>query len=186
MCHLIRPASTVKTVCSTEGGGGRPPQEFPNAAAGCTCARARTWRVCACAEQGIPTGVPPRPPQQWRPAPPADPGVLPDPQAVPTQPPLVLLPALTSRACISTPSPHRSVSRWGAPPPAWGCRRSCGSLSALPSSVQLLHFSLRCQAGGFPGRAFFSCFSAPFQGCCCPPDAFSSLFFFFFPCVLSP
>lgn len=63
------------------------------------------------------------------------------PKAVSTQPTLCLSPEQTSRASVSSPTPC-----WSAP----GCyvlgggtRGLHSSLFALPSSVQLLHFSLR-------------------------------------------
>ena len=62
-------------------------------------------------------------------------------QAVSTQPTLVFSLELTPRTCISVPSPLPSVSGCGIL--GGGADGLHSSLSALPSSVQLLHFSLR-------------------------------------------
>ena len=60
------------------------------------------------------------------------------PQAVCTQPDLVLSPKLTSEAWVSAPRPCLSVVSESS-----GTCVLCGSLSALPFLVWLLHFSLR-------------------------------------------
>ena len=78
---------------------------------------------------------PPRFPQLWLSAP--QPVVYHSlaPQAVSTQPTLVLSPELTSRAWVSVPSTLLSYGDQGS-----GTDGLCGSLSALPSSIQLLCF----------------------------------------------
>ena len=61
------------------------------------------------------------------------------PQAVPTQPALVLCPGLTSEPKSQCPAPRPSISSCGVQ--AGGLDDLCSSHSALLFAVQLLHFS---------------------------------------------
>ena len=61
--------------------------------------------------------------------------------AVPTPPPPVVSPGLTSGACVSAPSPHPSFSGCGVP--GGGADAPCGAHSAWLISVQLLRVSQR-------------------------------------------
>ena len=94
---------------------------------------------------------------------------LPSPQDVSTQPVLVLSSELIPGACVSVPSPRLIISAvvsWQMVPVV------CAALSALPSLVQVLHFSLRlwdpsswliCPSGGFPGYGFLSLSQLPLR-----------------------
>ena len=78
-----------------------------------------------------------------------------------------------------------------------GTNHLCGFLSALPSSDQLLSFSLKLwgfpsipswshwQLGGLPMCEFLSSFTAPSQEAWSCPDSFLSCFFFLFSLSLS-
>ena len=89
------------------------------------------------------------------------------PQAISTQPTLVLSLELTSRPWVSVPSPHPSISGWWY---HWfGCPSLCFALLRLaiaPFSEALrfpLHLSWSCQVGGLSGSRFLSSFTAPSQ-----------------------
>lgn len=102
------------------------------------------------------------------------------PQAMFTQPMLVLSLEMTTKAWVSVPIPYLSVSGYGV----WGSGTNGLCISLLcPSSVWLLCFSLSLW-GGLPGCGFLLFFTSQSQEhWSCPDCFFFPLPFLFFPLV---
>ena len=130
--------------------------------------------------------LPPRFPQLWCPTPQPLAHCSLTPQAISTQPIIVLSLELTSGARVSVPSPCPSVSCCGVCGQwyQWSVPLSLCVALLRPAAV-LLSEAWRtlclcwspCRLGAFPECEFLSSFTAPSQECSSYPDSFPLYFF---------